>query len=181
MLCGIDEAGRGPLAGPLVMAGVVLHQHIGGLNDSKKLTAAQRELLYERIIACSTCHTVTFSAQKIDTNGISHCLREGLLEIMATISCEHYLFDGNSNFGVTNLSTKIKADASIAEVSAASIVAKVTRDREMIAFAQHYPCYGFERHKGYGTALHIQKIREHGYCNIHRRSFRLKALEATLF
>ncbi len=180
-LCGIDEAGRGPLAGSLVMAGVILHEPITGLNDSKKLTAKQRERLYEHIITCSTYHRVTFSAQTIDANGISYCLREGLLEIMATLSCERYLFDGNSSFGVSGVETQIKADASIAEVSAASIIAKVTRDREMAAFAQHYPDYGFERHKGYGTALHIQKIKEHGYCDIHRRSFRLKALEATLF
>ncbi len=181
MLCGIDEAGRGPIAGSLVMAGVILHERIEGLNDSKKLSATQREILFERIITSSTYHLVTFSAQEIDTHGISHCLREGLLEIMATLSSEHYLFDGNSNFGVANLPTKIKADASVAEVSAASILAKVTRDREMIAWAQHYPHYEFERHKGYGTARHIQKIQEHGYCDIHRRTFRIKALEATLF
>ena len=181
MLCGIDEAGRGPLAGSLVMAGVVLHRNIAGLNDSKKLTSKQREALFARIVEASTYHIVSFSAGTIDTHGMSHCLREGLLDIMAAISCEHYLFDGNSNFGVTGLATQIKADATVAAVSAASIMAKVTRDREMLALARQYPDYGFERHKGYGTALHIQKIQEHGYCDIHRRSFHLKALKATLF
>ncbi|RUM64368.1 MAG: ribonuclease HII [Sulfurimonas sp.] len=181
MLCGIDEAGRGPLAGSLVMAGVILHDSIADLKDSKKLTPKQRERLFECIITCSSYHIVTFSAADIDTHGISHCLHEGLVEIMAHLPCDRYLFDGNSNFGVAGLATQIKADATVAEVSAASILAKVTRDREMIAFARHYPHYGFQQHKGYGTPLHIQKIREHGYCDIHRRSFRLKALEPTLF
>ncbi len=95
---------------------------------------------------------------------------------MRILPTENFLFDGNSKFGIANLKTMIKADAEIPEVSAASILAKVTRDREMVAFSKIYPEYSFEKHKGYGTALHVSRIKEYGYCDIHRRSFRLKAL-----
>ncbi|MEA3523699.1 MAG: ribonuclease HII [Campylobacterota bacterium] len=179
-LCGIDEAGRGPIAGALVIAGVILNRPVEGLNDSKKLTEKKRESLFELIIKNSTYHIVSFSAQDIDEIGISKCLKAGLEEIMNMVPTDNFLFDGNSKFGVSNLQTMIKADAKIPEVSAASILAKVTRDREMIAFSKTYPEYAFEKHKGYGTALHVSKIKEHGYCDIHRRSFRLKALEDIL-
>lgn len=181
MLCGIDEAGRGPIAGDLVMAGCILHSQIDGLNDSKKLSEKKREALYELIVKDSTYHIVKFSAQDIDNDGISLCLKRGLEEIIKNIECEEYLFDGNSNFGVVGLPTMIKADGKVAEVSAASILAKVTHDRDILKEALKYPEYFFEKHKGYGTALHIEMIKKHGYCDIHRRSYKLKALEATLF
>lgn len=180
-LCGIDEAGRGPIAGDLVMAGCILHKHVDGLNDSKKLTQKRRETLYELIVEASTYHIVKFSAKQIDDNGISTCIQRGLQEIIKNITCEEYLFDGNSNFGVKNLPTMIKADGKIAEVSAASILAKVTHDRDILEEAKRYPEYQFEKHKGYGTALHVDMIKKHGYCEIHRRSYKLKALEKTLF
>lgn len=180
-LCGIDEAGRGPIAGPLVMAGVILHAPIDGLDDSKKLTEKRREALYERIIDGSDCHIVRFNAARIDDEGISACLAAGLQAIMSSLGKADYLFDGNATFGVSGLRTQVKADAEIPEVAAASILAKVTRDREMVAMAERYPQYGFEKHKGYGAKTHIDAIREHGYCAIHRRSFRIKALEPTLF
>jgi len=180
-LCGIDEAGRGPIAGALVMAGVILKEPIEGLNDSKKLSEKKREALFELIKDKCAYHIVSFSAQKVDELGISKCLKAGLEEIMTTLPCKEYLFDGNSTFGVSQLKTMIKADAKVPEVSAASILAKVTRDREMVAFSKIYPEYDFEKHKGYGTALHVSKIKAHGYCDIHRKTFRLKALEATLF
>ena len=181
MLCGIDEAGRGPIAGDLVMAGCVLHKRIDGLNDSKKLTEKKRELLYDLIIRDSTYHIVKFSAKDIDDNGISVCLKKGLIEILENIDAQKYLFDGNSNFGVIGLPTMIKADGKIAEVSAASILAKVIHDRDILIEAKKYPEYHFEKHKGYGTKLHIDMIKKHGFCKIHRRSYKLKALEATLF
>jgi len=180
-LCGIDEAGRGPIAGDLVMAGCILHSHVDGLNDSKKLSAKKREFLYEQIIPNSTYHVVKFSAKDIDDNGISVCLKKGLIEIMATLTCKEYLFDGNTNFGVVGLPTMIKADGKIAEVSAASIIAKVTHDRDILIEANKYPEYQFEKHKGYGTALHVEMIKKYGYCPIHRRSYKLKALADTLF
>jgi ribonuclease HII len=181
LLCGIDEAGRGPLAGDLVMAGCILHEEIEGLNDSKKLTAKRREKLYEEIIQSSTYHIVKFSASDIDNNGISHCLREGLREIIATLEATSYLFDGNSNYGVAGLETMIKADGKVAEVSAASILAKVTHDRDILEMAKEYPEYQFQKHKGYGTKLHIEMIKQYGYSPIHRRSYKIKALEARLF
>jgi len=180
-LCGIDEAGRGPIAGDLVMAGCILHSHIDGLNDSKKLSEKKRESLYELIIKNSTYYIVKFSAAEIDDNGISICLKHGLLEIMTNLQCEEYLFDGNSNFGVDGLPTMIKADGKVAEVSAASILAKVTHDKDILIEAKKYPEYEFEKHKGYGTKLHVEKIKQYGYCPIHRRTYKLKALQATLF
>ena len=180
-LCGIDEAGRGPIAGDLVMAGCILNSRVDGLNDSKKLTAKKREALYELIIKDAHFHIVKFSPLAIDADGISKCLASGLREIMKKLKCEEYLFDGNTNFGVAGLSTMIKADGKVAEVSAASILAKVTHDRDILIEAKKYPEYQFEKHKGYGTALHVEMIKEHGYCAIHRRSYKLKALEPSLF
>ena len=180
-LCGIDEAGRGPIAGDLVMAGCILHKHVDGLNDSKKLTEKKREALYEIIVKNSTYHIVSIPPKDVDDLGISACLKKGLIEIMSNLKCEEYLFDGNSNFGVTGLPTMIKADGKVAEVSAASILAKVTHDRDILKEALLYPEYQFEKHKGYGTALHVEMIKKYGYCKIHRRSYKLKALEATLF
>ena len=180
-LCGIDEAGRGPLAGPLYIAGVILREPIAGLGDSKKLSEKKRESLFDEIRSKSCYHISRFSAAQIDELGISKCLSSGLREIMETLGEADYLYDGNSTFGVSGLRTMVKADASIAEVSAASILAKVSRDREMIELAPLYPLYGFEGHKGYGSAAHIEAIRLYGHCEIHRKSFKLKALQPTLF
>ena len=180
-LCGIDEAGRGPLAGNLVIAGCILNSDLEGLDDSKKLSEKKREALYELIIPNSKYHIVRFTSQQIDDNGISFCLKNGLEEIKKSLICEKYLFDGNSSFGVSGIETMIKADGKIAEVSAASILAKVTHDRDILKEAQTYPLYEFEKHKGYGTARHIELIKKYGYCDIHRRSYKIKALEATLF
>ena len=181
MLCGIDEAGRGPIAGDLVMAGCILHSEVKGLNDSKKLSEKKRESLFEEIIKNSSYHVVKFSPVQIDEDGISKCLADGLREIMKNLECEEYLFDGNTSFGVKGLTTMIKADGKVAEVSAASIIAKVTHDRDIKELAKKYPEYEFEKHKGYGTKKHIEMIKKHGYCEIHRRSYKLKALEPTLF
>ena len=180
-LCGIDEAGRGPLAGPLTIAGVILHREIKGLNDSKKLSEKKREALFDEIRAHSTYHIARFDAQQIDEIGLSCCLAVGLREIMAAIGEADYLYDGNSTFGVSGLKTLVKADATVPEVSAASILAKVTRDREMVELSLLYPEYGFEGHKGYGSSSHIEAIRTYGYCEIHRKSFKLKALQPALF
>ncbi|MEN4045834.1 ribonuclease HII [Sulfurimonas sp. NWX367] len=181
LLCGIDEAGRGPLAGDLVMAGCILHNTIVGLHDSKKLTAKKREALYTLIVKNASYHIVKFSAQDIDNNGISACLKKGLLEIMKNLQADEYLFDGNQSYGVQNLTTMIKADGKVPEVSAASILAKVAHDRDILEQAKKYPQYQFEKHKGYGTKLHVAMIKKYGYCEIHRRSYKIKALESTLF
>ncbi|MEN8146848.1 MAG: ribonuclease HII [Campylobacterota bacterium] len=175
-LCGIDEAGRGPIAGSLVVAGVILNNAVEGLMDSKKVSEKKRELLYPQIIENATYHIVSFPAHSVDELGISECMSIALQEIQEKVPCGNYLFDGNTTFGVENLETMIKADAKVAEVSAASILAKVTHDREMIGFSKQYPEYGFEKHKGYGTKVHVDAILEYGYTPEHRRSFKLKSL-----
>jgi ribonuclease HII len=180
-LCGIDEAGRGPIAGDLVMAGCILAKKIQGLGDSKKLSEKKREALFEEIIQTASYHIVTFAPQEIDTKGISACLANGLKEIMQHLQADTYLFDGNTTFGVQGLETMVQADGKVDEVSAASILAKVTHDREIYKQALLYPLYEFEKHKGYGTKRHVELIKQHGYCEIHRKSYRLKALEPTLF
>jgi len=182
-LCGIDEAGRGPLAGPLLIAGVVLDTTIDGLGDSKRLSEKRREALFPEIIEKTRYHIVRFSCEEVDDLGISECLRRGLKSIQDFFGDGvEYLYDGNTTFGVPNLTTLVKADAKVPEVGAASILAKVTRDREMLALSCQYPHYGFDRHKGYGTRAHINAIIEHGRCAVHRHSFRIKAIdEPTLF
>jgi len=176
-LCGIDEAGRGPLAGSLVIAGVVLTGKVVGLMDSKKLTEKKREVLYPLIIENSDYHIVSFSAHEVDELGISKCLHNGLLSIQKHLQDVDYLFDGNTAFGVSNITTMVKADDKVAEVSAASILAKVTRDREIVKMAETYPEYGFERHKGYGTKAHIEVLVKYDRCPLHRKTFRVKGLD----
>jgi len=173
-LCGIDEAGRGPLAGDLVIAGVILLREIKGLMDSKVLSEKKREILYPIIIENSLHHIVSFSPKEIDSEGLSYCLGKGLEAIQKHLKADIYLFDGNQTFGVLGISTMIKADGKIPEVSAASILAKVTHDRAIIEASKKFPLYGFEKHKGYGTKAHIEALKEHGYCEIHRRSFKIK-------
>ena len=180
-LCGIDEAGRGPLAGPLVVAGVILEKEILGLNDSKVLSEKKREKLFDEIKEKSKYHIVFKSAKEIDDFGISFCLKSSILEIMEQLQefSNNFLMDGNTNFGIQNLQKEIKADAKYAQVSAASILAKVSRDRFMNEISSKYPNYNFQKHKGYGTKAHIEVIREFGRSDIHRFSFKLKALGET--
>lgn len=175
-LCGIDEAGRGPIAGSLVVAGVILKNPVDGLMDSKKISEKKRELFYPIIVENSLYHIVSFPAHSVDELGISECMKIALEEIKEHLPEAHYLFDGNTSFGIDHIETMVKADAKIPEVSAASILAKVTHDREMIAFSKQYPEYDFEKHKGYGTKAHVEAIKVHGYTPEHRRSFKLKAL-----
>ncbi len=176
-LCGIDEAGRGPLAGSLVVAGVVLLEQIDGLSDSKKLSEAKREEIYEQIIKSSRYHIVKFSAKEVDELGISECMHQALTSIIDEMGECDYLFDGNSSFGVIGLRTMIKADTKVPQVSAASILAKVTHDREINQIAKDYPQYGFQRHKGYGTKAHIEAIKKYGRCEHHRYSFKIKGID----
>lgn len=176
-LCGIDEAGRGPLAGSLVVAGVVLHADIEGLTDSKKLTEQKREKLYPIIIENSSYHIVIYEAAQVDELGISICIRSALEEIRTHLPDYNYLFDGNSSFGLCGIETMVKADTKVAEVSAASILAKVTHDRQMLEFAKEYPEYGFEKHKGYGTKAHMGALAKHGRCRHHRYTFKVRCLD----
>ena len=174
-ICGIDEAGRGPIAGSLVMAGVILLKKIDGLNDSKKLTEKKREKLYEIIKESSKYFIYKVEAKRIDEIGLSRAIKECLEAIKSYFGEEtNFLFDGNSSFGVEGINTLIKADAKVKAVSAASILAKVYRDKQMVEYSKIYPEYGFEKHKGYGTKAHIEAIERYGYCQIHRLSFKIK-------
>jgi ribonuclease HII len=177
LICGIDEAGRGPLAGPLVVAGAVLLENVEGINDSKKISEKKREKIFENIKKASKYHIVMIFAQEIDALGMSASLAKALLEIQENLKGYHYIFDGNSSFGVMGIETLVKADEKIKEVSAASILAKVTRDRYMRGIASKYPKYNFEKHKGYGTKSHIEAIGEYGRCIEHRMSFKVNGLD----
>jgi len=183
ILCGIDEAGRGPIAGDLVVVGCIFKSNtkITGLNDSKKISEKRRYKLFEEIIPATKNHIVTISPSQIDVLGLSVCMKNALLEIKDTLNADKYLFDGNTSFGVDGLETMVKADAKVLEVSAASILAKVTHDVKIIEDAKKYPEYGFDKHKEYGTVFHIEMIKKYGYSPIHRKSFKIKALEGTLF
>jgi len=182
-LCGIDEAGRGPFAGPMCIAGVKFScdiskiKEIDILTDSKKLSEKKREFLYDFIIAHSSYHIVSVSNTMIDELGLSKCINNSIIEIMQNIKSDSYLMDGNTSFGIENLEHKIKADLSVKEVSAASILAKVTRDRYMINISKDFPKYDFHKHKGYGTKAHIDDIKEFGFCSLHRLSYNIKALD----
>lgn len=176
-LCGIDEAGRGPFAGPMVVAGVILKNDIEELNDSKKLSEKKREKLFDIIRENSEYHIAFTTNKQIDELGLSLCLQNSIKEIMENLNAKQYLMDGNTTFGIVNLESLIKADAHIKEVSAASILAKVSRDRYMCEVASIYPEYSFEKHKGYGTQAHIDAIIDYGYSPLHRQTFNIKKLE----
>jgi len=189
-ICGIDEAGRGPIAGPLVVAGCVfriengelrIENYLNMLDDSKKLSEKKREELFDVIKQTCEYHIVFVDNKTIDKKGLSFAINYALKEIKNTLKAEKYLFDGNSNFGVEGIETIIKGDSKIKQISAASILAKVSRDKYMIEIADNYPMYNFKKHKGYITKEHIEEIKKHGFSDIHRKSYRLKALEPTLF
>ena len=182
MLCGIDEAGRGCIAGPLVVAGVVLETAIDGLADSKILSEKKRNLLFDIIKKRARYKIVFCDNIMVDEKGLSYCLGYAISEIKKHFSDCEILMDGNSSFGVEGIETMVKADAKVAEVSAASILAKVSRDSYMYDICEKFPNYSFAKHKGYGTALHVEEIKKFGYSNIHRKSFKIKSLrEPSLF
>lgn len=173
-LIGIDEAGRGALAGPMMMAACKLNKKLDGLYDSKKLSEKKREELYEIIIKNSNYLILAFSSEQIDTLGLSTCLKTGLKLIKKHFKAENnFLYDGNTNLGINGIKTQIKADTSILQVSAASILAKVSKDRVMNFLAKDFPCYEFEKNKAYGTKAHKEVIAKFGICKLHRKSFKL--------
>jgi len=177
MLCGIDEAGRGCLAGPLVVAGVIMMGKVEGLNDSKQLSEKKREILYEKIIQNASYEIVFTDNHTIDEIGLSKALKNSIMIIMQKLSPSHTIMDGNTTFGVAHVEAVIKADATVPEVSAASILAKVSRDRYIVEQDASFPEYGFAKHKGYGTKHHVEMIAKHGLCPLHRKSFKVKSLE----
>lgn len=180
-LCGVDEAGRGPLAGPVCAAAVMLPRglDIPGLNDSKKLTEKKREELYDIICTGAVCYGVAFAGvEEIERLNILNATFLAMNRAIAQLSVppQLALIDGNRDSGIEAPSRCIvKGDALCADIAAASVLAKVTRDRYMTALASEYPQYGFEKHKGYGTKQHYAAIREFGPSPAHRMSF-LKTL-----
>ena len=179
-ICGIDEAGRGALAGPLAVAACVLKREIAGLNDSKKLTKKRRERLFREIIKNSDFLIVYFSNEQIDELGLSECLRRALRLFMTHFTNCELLYDGNANYG-TGIKTMVGADGKVAQVSAASILATVSRDALMRAWDGVHAGYGYATHKGYGTKAHLDAIARLGDSPLQRRSFRVKSFERGLF
>lgn len=177
LIAGIDEAGRGPLAGPVVAAAVImpLGETIEGVNDSKKLSAKKREALYDEITANAIAVGVGIVDEKeIDQINILNATKKAMAEAVSGLKVrpEHILVDAVKLPDVDiPQSAIIKGDALSYSIAAASIIAKVTRDRIMVEYAKQYPEYGFDGHKGYGSKAHIEKIKEIGPCDIHRRSF----------
>jgi ribonuclease HII len=185
-LIGLDEAGRGPLAGPVLAAAVCLpsHHEIGGLNDSKVLSEAVRESLYAEIIEqCVSYGIVAQSAQAIDDSNILKASLKAMglaweeaVSRRPELANALVLVDGNKRAllpGHVDQRPIVKGDARSTNIAAASILAKVTRDRMMLEAHKSWPEYGFDRHKGYPTVAHRAALAKHGPCPIHRRSFRL--------
>lgn len=175
---GIDEAGRGPLAGPVVVASVILPRDsmIEGVNDSKKVSEKKRELLYEQIIQEAISYGVgIIDPKEIDEINILNATKKGLTTSLLELSIKPdlILVDALTQIDTLGIPYQsiIKGDAKSYSIAAASIIAKVTRDRIMRQWEEIYPQYGFEKHKGYGTAMHIAAIKENGICTIHRKSF----------
>ena len=176
-LCGVDEAGRGPLAGPVCAAAVILPRGlvIEGLNDSKKLSEKKREALYDEIVEKAVSYGIAFAGvEEIEEKNILEATFLAMNRAIEQLSAVPALalIDGNRDKGIAVPSRcVIGGDGKCADIAAASILAKVTRDRYMLQMAERYPRYGFEKHKGYGTAAHYAAIREYGPCPIHRMSF----------
>lgn len=183
-IAGIDEAGRGPLAGPVVAAAVIFpanHAFIAGINDSKKLTPAAREEMIEVIRDKAMAIGVGIVPhEEIDKINILQATFKAMREAVAALKIQpdYLLIDGNKKPGI-NIPQRciVKGDALSMSIAAASIVAKVTRDRMMLDYDKEYPHYGFARHKGYATARHIEAIRRFGLCPIHRHSFQPEQLK----
>lgn len=176
-VAGIDEAGRGPVAGPVMIAAVILppYWECPGLNDSKKLSAAKRDALYDKIMAEAVAVScVAKSEQEIDALDIYHATMQGMYEAAAglAVAAEAVLIDAMplKDLAVPHQSV-VQGDSQSASIAAASIIAKVTRDRVMLEYDKAYPQYGFAVHKGYLTQRHVDAIRQFGPCPIHRRSF----------
>ncbi len=177
IICGVDEAGRGPLAGPVYACAIIMKEDfiIPEVNDSKKLTEKKREALYDIILENALDWSVaSVSEKEIDEINILNATMKAMdmailgLKVVPDLA----LIDGNQNRGIKqNNKTIIKGDSKSYNIAAASIIAKVTRDRFIIKMDELYPQYGFKKHKGYGTKEHIENIRKYGPCEIHRRTF----------
>lgn len=176
-ICGVDEAGAGPLAGRVYAAAVILPHGLvlPHLNDSKKVTEKRRDLLYDLILEHAVAWAVCWADEReVDELNILHARMLAMERSIKalTIKAPFALIDGNKNIGITAQNqTVVKGDEKSASIAAASILAKVSRDRYMLEMAKLYPNYAFDQHKGYPTKLHYDRLREYGPCPIHRRSF----------
>ena len=177
-ICGVDEAGRGPLAGPVCAAAVILPQDciIEGLNDSKKLSEKKREALFDIIIEKADAYSIAYgSLEEIEEYNILEATYIAMNRAIEglNINADFALIDGNRvPRGITiPCETVVKGDSKSFSIAAASILAKVTRDRLMLEYDKKYPQYLFAQHKGYGTKAHYEAIKQHGVCEIHRLSF----------
>lgn len=181
-VCGIDEAGRGPLAGPVYAAAVWLPEGlvIDGLNDSKKLSEKKREALFDVICENALAYGIGFADEKeIDAINILQATYLAMRRAYNNMQkvCDYVLVDGNRMPPMpVPGETIVKGDAKSSSIAAASILAKVSRDRVMLEYAKQYPEYQFEKHKGYGTKAHVEALLEHGPSPIHRRTFLKKIL-----
>ena len=176
-ICGVDEAGRGPLAGPVCAAAVILPEGciIEGVNDSKKLTEKKREALFDVIIETAVSCSIAFgTVEEIERDNILAATMNTMRRAVEGLSvkADFAMIDGNR---IPPLDIPahciVGGDAKSMSIAAASILAKVSRDRLMLKYAEQYPEYAFEKHKGYGTKLHVERILEYGECPIHRPSF----------
>ena len=181
-VCGVDEAGRGPLCGPVCAAAVILPMdcEIEGINDSKKLSEKKRDMLYDIIKEKALAYSVIMvDAKTIDEINILQATFKAMREAVEGLSvkADIALIDGNQKPGLNITErTLVKGDAKSISIAAASILAKVTRDRYCIEMDEKYPEYQFAKHKGYGTKLHYEMIAEHGICPEHRKTFLKKIL-----
>lgn len=178
LVCGVDECGAGPLAGDLVVSAVILDPNnpIQGLNDSKKLTEKKRELLFPEILEKAIDFSIIkISAKEIDASNILACRIEGFKRAIEKLKqVEFAIIDGNKIPKDLKIPSDyvIKGDFKFDNIAAASILAKVTRDNDLKELAKTYPEYGFEKHKGYGTKIHMEALEKHGPCEIHRMSYK---------
>ena len=172
-ILGVDEAGRGPMAGPLVVGGVIFPEDFYDerINDSKKLTEKKREELYDLIIENALAYQIeVLSVEEVNTLNVYEASRTGMKRIVASLEPDFTLSDAMPLGDIPHLSI-IKGDAKSISIGAASILAKVTRDRMMKEYGKQYPGYGFEKHKGYVTKAHKEALEKYGVTSIHRRSF----------
>ena len=182
VVCGVDEAGRGPLCGPVCAAAVILPLdcEIEGINDSKKLSEKKRDMLFDIIKEKALAYSVVMvDAKTIDEINILQATFKAMREAVdgLSIKADIALIDGNQKPGLSiEERTLVKGDAKSISIAAASILAKVTRDRYCLEMDEKYPQYQFAKHKGYGTKLHYEMIAEYGICDEHRRSFLKKIL-----
>lgn len=175
-LCGVDEAGRGPLAGPVCVCACIMPNDdiIIGIDDSKKLSEKKREMLYEQITAVADYCVVMVDRRVIDSVNILQATKQGMVQAISGLKSKPELavIDAVNKLATdVKCDSVVKADAKSYCVAAASIIAKVTRDRYMRELDKKYPMYGFAGNKGYGTAEHISALKAHGYCPEHRRTF----------